>query len=1636
MNVGLFFALKFTGYICTKNYYSTFMRFILFGVLMLTQLLSWAQCDSFFVSADKYEICEPNIVTFKLNRSVAGASYQWNVGQGWTSGADTFFTYYNAADTVKGQVRITLPSGAVCLITDTLSLIVRERPVPKIWMSANKLCYGSDSIEFRDITNGSVKRNWVIDGTNYNNANDSLFHYFVTLGTKTVSLVVVDSFGCQGVLSLKDTIKVYKNLNYDFTADVNSGCRPLTVDVSPTTSVSVPFAKTFRWDFLGSTNTKDTAEDPAARVYKNPGTFDVNLTVSLDNGCVYKTLKPAFIKVGDTIGLNINYSKSSACLYEEIEVSVSNTPLPGPVRYIVYDLPHATQKVDDHTMLLSFNDTGRARIRAILNYNGCISNVFETIPVKIKSVEAKYYSDDNFHCKLPHVVHLYDSSDKRDANSLTYRWNIYNGGKLYDSSTAQNDSFTFNSMPGYYDVELIVTGDNGCKDTFYKDSFIYTDEMNLDFLAIPDIACVNQDIRFLNSTKRTTYMATDSFTWYFYGLDDTTVLDTSFVRNPIRSYADTGFYDVLLIGRNALGCNDTLKVDSAVHIISPRVLFDISDSIICLGDSITLEGKSTPTDVVFNHNWSLDHLSIDTVFAFSGEYVRIGPALAGKYNLIYTVDIDSGCYSSDSMSISVNQLQGEIILDSMLGCSPFTVYPEYGVNTNLHTGSTDSNLVFLWSVSPSNNTVSIDTNTSSPSFTLNNDGLYTVNVVAVNATGCADTTSLDSIQVGVVAELVLLDSAICLGDTLFVQNQSRFTGMNVNWDVTGPGSASTVYSSDSLYGIYIQDSGQYNIQLVVDKDNKCADSISYDFNIIQVIAEFSATDSFLNCAPVYVQFTSTSVNADSLIWDFGDGTRNTTTKPSAGTIYQKNSGLQDGYDIMLIAKHVEGCLDTALKVDYVVVKGPRPKFSMVNNIGCDPLNVSFVNESEDADLYYLNYNDGSELDSLFSDHEYVSSTTNLVEEIYPSLIVYDSLGCIAYYRSDTPVVLYKTPQADLNLQVGSSECLPLDVLFRDQSLNQLSTTWLLDGIPYSKQRTDSARFFTSGFHEVMLVTTNTNECVDTATEQVFASGIPELDIEILDTLCLNKSIEFAHVISVDNNTDTTGMTLIWSFGEIIGEMDTLSSPTVSYEYPTPGLKTIVLRSVMLNGCESSDSINIKIRGPLELDIPQIRVVSFVDNYNLSLEHEISIDPRFSLYQLNRSDGWQLDKTGIDDTFSIFDLGTKPWSSLCYDLHIKDICELDGPSSEPHCFIHLTVTSTQPFTNLVQWTPYVGWGGVKEYEVYRMAEGESEYSLLGITSDTTFSDSLLCEQLYSYKVKAVHSSEPLESWSFSESCVPQYPRNEVPSDIRNVTVEGANEILIYWNSSSFSRHAYYILNKYKNDESNWVESIILNDTFYVDLDVQTSEHSYVYTITAVDECGYSSPTGREGKSILLNALYNDDLHQAELSWTPYRQWDGGVQNYIPAIYDLGTDQDLALLSGNSTNYSDPEHHPNVVGAYCYRVHATNTDNDTSYSNVVCVYGRPIVFVPNAFTPNGDNTNEGFRPIMTFVQNDQVNGRITYLFEVYNRWGELVFSTTDQTQAWNGTYLQEDCQQDVYLYRLECQGLNGEMYSYRGTVTLLR
>jgi gliding motility-associated-like protein len=164
----------------------------------------------------------------------------------------------------------------------------------------------------------------------------------------------------------------------------------------------------------------------------------------------------------------------------------------------------------------------------------------------------------------------------------------------------------------------------------------------------------------------------------------------------------------------------------------------------------------------------------------------------------------------------------------------------------------------------------------------------------------------------------------------------------------------------------------------------------------------------------------------------------------------------------------------------------------------------------------------------------------------------------------------------------------------------------------------------------------------------------------------------------------------------------------------------------------------------------------------------------------------------------------------------------------------------------------------------------------------------------------------------------------------------------------------------------------------------------------------------------------------------------------AQVDLGPDKKLcfgtsvildASSEGNygsflwSTGETTPTIEVSKSGTYTVEMSHITTFTDTVLVDFDYDHCNCSPFIPNAFTPNNDGHNDLFKPIINCTA-------VNYEFNIYNRWGELVFKTHNLDSAWDGSYLSQKVDAGLYGYQIKFIDRKNEKQEIYGTVNVLR
>lgn len=135
-------------------------------------------------------------------------------------------------------------------------------------------------------------------------------------------------------------------------------------------------------------------------------------------------------------------------------------------------------------------------------------------------------------------------------------------------------------------------------------------------------------------------------------------------------------------------------------------------------------------------------------------------------------------------------------------------------------------------------------------------------------------------------------------------------------------------------------------------------------------------------------------------------------------------------------------------------------------------------------------------------------------------------------------------------------------------------------------------------------------------------------------------------------------------------------------------------------------------------------------------------------------------------------------------------------------------------------------------------------------------------------------------------------------------------------------------------------------------------------------------------------------------------------------------------GETSELINPVHEYKTRGEYTVTLTAfkSNVCRDSVSKGQFVIREGSALFIPNTFTPNGDSINDEFVVTLTNLAE--------YHIEIYNRWGNLVFKSSDIFDNWNGSFNGSALPIGTYFYKLHSRNINSTVFDKLGYITLLR
>lgn len=1638
------------------------------GVLLLLPSVVRAQCGDIQIISLNKAICEGNAASFVAQNAPSGTKYIWSLQQDSVIGEAYDTASFIILNTGKFSptLELVLPTGKKCVKREVAFVTVGAAPLaPKLLTTQKKACLLPANITFSTTPAANVTYDWIIedadglnnlDGNVYKNAGHSVSHIFTANGYKKVIVRAVNAIGCESTAQFDSAFYAYHLPSADFNIIENT--RECDYKVISTTLANAKDSTIkAKWSFENGSPATSEVLEPKDISFSQEGKYDVGLELISEGGCKVNSTKKSAVVVGTGISANIKIPTGQVCADKAITfLNLSSNTNDGDIEWVFPGGNVDAKKSSRNRQVVKYQTPGTYSVYFKYEKGGCITESLIQDTIHVRNLQAAFKADHFCNCKPDEVEFINTSASSMSGEKLKSRWIVRNAkGSVIKVNGGDDFKYRFPAM-GQYSVELIMTNELNCQEN--KIEYFNFKPLKADFSVSTKMSCLGEAVAASMDPATTCQYQLNDIEWIFYDKDGKTVLDRQSHKKGNYTYDKVGNYTIGLVLENDEGCKDTIVKKNIVRVFKLQAGFEASATDVCIGDAVEMKLVHKPIAVNAYNTWRLIEQKTGVRVTAIGEKFDFSFDEAGIYDLelishkkgICTDTVrQKGVFTVSGTKVDIENLVNESCLPLKDELKATTVY-------NVHHGETSDKLEYFWNSSKNNGIEFANANAQKTSVEIDKSDIYNLSLEVTNSKGCVTKTNTDRFYYAGVVSRFNAPSTACKNIPFTIQNTSYVKSKYYLWS-----------SSDSLLQfqpsaqatdpeVVFSTPGDYKISLVAKNLIGCVDTMEKDIKVVDFDFSFQSADTTGLCSPAFVSFSTTSTNVDTLIWEFGDGKVLRTTQDSVAHLYDiQNIEIDDNhkFTVKVTAISNHGCRKTVVKEDYITVWGPKPKFILKNNIATGKTNVEFIDLSKNVSRLYINYGDNTPVDSTIENHVYDLQRPKLTYNVYkPFIVAFDDRNCKAIYPQDgngDSVVIYNAAQPEFSVDTNNA-CLAHTFQLTNESKFADSVEWFLNeaDTAFSTEENPTVQLGV-GQHTIKMIAYNElgSKRANTKKQWLTVHQLPDVNIGFSDTFsCANKTLNLYDSTSSNNNL----ITWEWTVGKD-GISESYKTQNIEHLFTQFGEYDVTLSVTDDKGCPNTQTIEdlIRVGQPAVITHRGLDFISFVDNTTLELNFSKDDDKGIKQYLLFQDDLFtqkEVQPIGessklIPGAHQVFadDLNTE----VRYQLRAVNQCLDTVKVGDWHKPVHLNIgypTEGQlnqddeiaPFFPVLSWDHYQGWESVKGYEVWRSEFGGRAKKVATISGEkSTFIDHKICNETYQYFIKSIHPNQNWETSSRKDTTSPDYKAPEGGIDIGVTTVEGQH-IITSWNKHEHPNVDQFIVSRYDDNFGYVTDFARITDTFFVDSNAYVYDNVYKYKIRGIDNCLNSTEKSESGNSIVLTPERKDD--HVQLVWNKYFNWDANTTYEVQKKVG-GQDFQTLFETGNDTFFKDENIFQIEDEVFTYRVIAINQER-ISASNTVQQLPDIRVFIPNAFSPNGDGVNDEYFIVGSASQNGSEEEYDNFSLSIMNRYGEVVHKTNDINQSWDGTYKGMQSPIGTYVYRVQLRDKAGRFYYHSGNITLLK
>ncbi len=1079
--------------------------------------------------------------------------------------------------------------------------------------------------------------------------------------------------------------------------------------------------------------------------------------------------------------------------------------------------------------------------------------------------------------------------------------------------------------------------------------------------------------------------------------------------------AQTGTYTVTLTTTNiGNGCTQSATREFTVASATPT--FNIGNLQGCQPFRIASSSTIAPamTSSIRSYAWYLPGIPGSGVVSTTTD-VNYGIYVPGIYpgGIKLIVTDKNGCKDSlsNNATFTVAGPKVNFTATPNQGCIPFTVQL---ADSTVLTPATATIAKIYWDFGNDRQPAYYDIVSGSPptaaelnpSITITRPGAYPIKLKIEDTGGCIDSIVLNRIIGNGPTSVFTRDSVVCTGQTVNLKNLSAVTGVpTYNWSFgAGSGIANSTLAEPVVS--YTAE-GNYSVCLTTTDPLGCPNQLCQNVYVRNPKPNFTADTTKTFCPPLFVRLTSTAVNVPKI--PAGQNTRWYIYKADCVTgiavFPEINVSANDSiwdlifpepgcYTVKMVVIGASGCRDSITKDTMIRISGPVGSFTLAPTRGCQPLSVKFTGvniRGQTAIAYDTDDPTGGTL---------VNNTTAIIDSVR---YIYTRAGVYS-------------PRVVLQDNNGCNRIFPLDDVTVDSIGGRAGAP------PPPICIGDTARL--NGACYIPAGTCNFTWTQTVPTPTIHPSDLTLPNPRVFPIVSTTYVVNIADPITGCSKTDTVRV-IVKPF----------PLPTVTI---TPNTTTIcpgTFIQLVATGAGNQPSA-------YQWDPATVGLSCYAGCFN-----PIATPTTASTYTVTVTGAGGCTKSGTAqiaiENESLSVLG--PDTTICKGGNVQLAIQIGqlplwSPSVGLSC-----VSCPNPVASPIVTTKYV-------------VEVTSPRNCRYKDTITVF---VLDPKLVSAgpdKANCVGTPVQL-SGSVPPGGTIAWSAGATPPDVVNPSVNPAGPgpeffVMTYTNDLCIVRDTALVRPLPSAEIAGIGGTICEGDT--VQLNVEGFANTYAWT---------------PGTNLSSTSIGNPKAWPTQTTtYTVVGSLGGNCANSTISITVNVNKAPTLTLSPNGGTYFEnqkvniklttdaisptigwtailPESPPHLTCYNCANPVFTSAEEKNAYRAVVtdingCVSTADIelkkrtkcaedmIFVPNAFTPNGDGKND-----ILYARGSSLNG-IT-IFRVFDRWGTLVFETKDINKGWDGTFGGKLVNPDVYVYYVEAPcALDGQAILKKGNVTVIR